>query len=24
MPHTSVSTYARALSGNKLPHVAAG
>ncbi|HDO8368230.1 TPA: effector protein steA, partial [Salmonella enterica subsp. enterica serovar Concord] len=23
MPHTSVSTYARALSGNKLPHVAA-
>ncbi|ECC3551485.1 effector protein steA [Salmonella enterica subsp. salamae] len=24
MPHTSVSTYARALSGNNLPHVAAG
>ncbi len=24
MPYTSVSTYARALSGNKLPHVAAG
>ncbi|EBX6015588.1 effector protein steA [Salmonella enterica subsp. enterica serovar Dortmund] len=24
MPHTSVSTYARALSGNTLPHVAAG
>ncbi|EAC1131167.1 effector protein steA [Salmonella enterica subsp. enterica] len=24
MPHTSVSTYARALSGNKLPHIAAG
>lgn len=24
MPHTSVSTYARALSRNKLPHVAAG
>ncbi|WP_079968023.1 type III secretion system effector SteA [Salmonella enterica] len=24
MPHTSVSTYAGALSGNKLPHVAAG
>ncbi|HAK5454972.1 TPA: effector protein steA [Salmonella enterica] len=24
MPHTSVSTYARALSGNKLPHVATG
>ncbi|EDV7054460.1 effector protein steA, partial [Salmonella enterica subsp. enterica] len=23
MPHTSVSTYARALSGNNLPHVAA-
>ncbi|ENK8480953.1 effector protein steA, partial [Salmonella enterica] len=23
MPYTSVSTYARALSGNKLPHVAA-
>ncbi|EGN0110638.1 effector protein steA, partial [Salmonella enterica subsp. enterica serovar Enteritidis] len=22
MPYTSVSTYARALSGNKLPHVA--
>ncbi|EEH3737997.1 effector protein steA, partial [Salmonella enterica subsp. enterica serovar 4,[5],12:i:-] len=21
MPYTSVSTYARALSGNKLPHV---
>ncbi|EIO7059767.1 type III secretion system effector SteA [Salmonella enterica subsp. enterica serovar Typhimurium] len=24
MPYTSVSTYARSLSGNKLPHVAAG
>ncbi|HGB8939091.1 TPA: type III secretion system effector SteA [Salmonella enterica subsp. enterica serovar Saintpaul] len=24
MPYTSVSTYARALSGNKLPHVAVG
>ncbi len=24
MPYTSVSTYARALSGNMLPHVAAG
>lgn len=24
MPYTSVSTYARTLSGNKLPHVAAG
>ncbi|EEP7647597.1 effector protein steA, partial [Salmonella enterica] len=24
MPYTSLSTYARAISGNALPHIAAG